>query len=87
MKAKFTAHRINSATVEYDDAISGKRITLTIGAGMGGGYVRDNDGQQVCKGLGNRGDTLLWNGTTPMIDVLRREYRARAGVVRHYLGA
>jgi hypothetical protein len=47
-----------------------------------GGYVRDISrhpgtlGQQVGDGLAHSGNMLMWRGPRPLVDLIRREYRA-----------
>lgn len=41
-----------------------------------GGYVRFDDGSQVCEGLSRRGNTLEWDPRFgPFIELIRREHR------------
>jgi len=40
-----------------------------------GGYVRDENGSQVCNGLRYRGNTLICHDAEKLIDIIRKEYR------------
>jgi len=78
MRAKITtlSGYVTYVTVERDDPISGERTRRTYHVPNGGGYVRDDLGQQVCEGLHLRGDTLR-SSEEALPAVIRREYRRR----------
>ena len=75
-RTKFTSRKINICTIEYLD-IFGDLINKTFHAPVDGGYVRDSDDRQVCDKLYSGGSTLIWSGTHPLIDLIRREYKRR----------
>ena len=74
MKTKFSQDGQNRVTLEYDDFLSGERVTREFFCNPNGGYVRENSGQ-VCAGLASRGVTLTAPDRANLIDVIRREYR------------
>lgn len=79
------------ARTRIEDSTAANRCTLTSPDGevtyywapMDGGYVRDVTrqpgtlGPQVCDRLAYTGNTLHWNGKGRLIDIIRREHRAR----------
>lgn len=80
MRAKFTAIDDRHVVAEYDCPMTGERQSRTFWCGSSrGAYVFESaeGGQtrQVCDGLGRRGSTLMM-GSRPLIEVIRREYRA-----------
>ena len=77
MKTKITQIGFNRCTVEMDNAIFGEREVTEFYAPHAGGYVRRNNNQQsqVCDGLASTGETLVWNAKTPLIELIRREYK------------
>ena len=54
-------------------------VELEIWAPSTGGYVRyetPRGDKQLCARLAPGGETLFWDGTYPLIDLVRREYKA-----------
>lgn len=54
-----------------------RRVEREFHAPFGGGYVSEgwNNPRQVCDGLGRFGNTLLWSGTYPLVELIRVERR------------
>lgn len=73
-------------TISYTDVLSDEQITLDIWApepaASGRSYVRYNGDKQLCRGLSSRGDTLTYYAGTPLVDLVRREYRAMRAAER-----
>lgn len=70
----------NYVTVQRNDPFfDGEILETEYFAPAYGGYVKINDGKnfpQICDGLARLGNTLIWSGKSPFIDLIRREYRA-----------
>lgn len=75
MKTSIKANSNNCVTLKYSDSFTGEIVTAEITAPAQGGYVRVN-GRQMCKKLRVMGSTLTWSGDTPLINLVRSEYRA-----------
>lgn len=83
MRAKFTVD-CGCVIVERDDPIEGGRTRRTYHVPNGGGYVRDDRGEQVCEGLHSRGATLR-SSEKGLSSLIRREYRRRIASDRKHL--
>lgn len=73
MKTTITARSNNRVSIR------GPHAALEIWAPATGGYVRyetHHGDKQLCDRLSRLGSTLFWDGTYPLIDLVRREYRA-----------
>lgn len=74
----------NSVTINYDDALSGERITRKFFSG--GMYVKESDSAkrypQVCERLSSTGSTLMATSET-LAAVIRREYNAMRRAEKH----
>lgn len=87
-KTRFIADG-NEVTIEYDDAMTGERVTRTFFApyNVNGHpmYVRVRDTAQrfpqVCAGLSSTGSTLMATPET-LLAVIKREYRAMRAAER-----
>jgi hypothetical protein len=78
MRAEIKEIAFNRVKLTFDDVDSGERRTYKLFAPLGGGYVRhEDDNRQVCNELDDLGNTLYWYGRAPLIDLIRREYKAR----------
>ena len=55
--------------------IFGEIVEMNISAPAVGGYVRRGN-KQLCAALRTTGSTLQWDGAAPLVDLVRREYRA-----------
>ena len=75
MKATITADAQGYVTLRFDHPLTDERVTETFACPLGGGYVRDSKGRQVCDALATTGSTLLCSGRDNLINVIRREYR------------
>jgi hypothetical protein len=66
-------HRVTiTFTRPYDD----RPITYNLFAPIDGGYVRyEGTNSQICERLARTGDTLYWHGATPLVDLIRYEYK------------
>jgi len=72
MKTRIESYCDNRVTITWRDGTH-----TTYRAPLDGGYVTDDgSGKQVCKRLGRFGDTLYWGGHVPLVELIRREYRA-----------
>lgn len=83
MKTKIKSTEDNRCTIEYDCAHTGERIVQEFWTPTGGGCVYEIDdrhpgtlGTQVCDRLSTRGNTLHRSANRPLVDIIRREYRA-----------
>jgi hypothetical protein len=85
MRAYFKHLEHNRALVRYPHRLDGTPIEFEVFAPRSGGYVRFDDGAQVCERLECRGPTLIWGGSAPLIDLIRREYRAMRRAEKKYL--
>ena len=65
----------NTVTASWDCPFSGERVTHDYWIPRSGGYVRDERGQQVCDGLGGRGNTLTAETPDGLLKLIRAEYR------------
>lgn len=74
-KTSITTDWTGRVTISYDDRYSGERVTREFSCPVDGGYVRDQDGKQVCERLCSLGSTL-WASRAELAAVIRREYRA-----------
>lgn len=73
----------NRVTLRYEDE-GGELVTRDVFAPYGGGYVREDwsNPRQVCERLERFGSTLIWSGSTPLVDLIRWEYRRRRAAQR-----
>jgi hypothetical protein len=81
MRTKITADGDNYCTIEFENPY-GETTRIVARAPNAGGYVRDQNDHQLCARLAYRGDTLTWNGQRPLVDLIRREYRAMRAAER-----
>lgn len=72
----------NRVLMRYEDDM-GEIVTREFWSYGAGSCVREvtDDrpgtlGHQVCGKLSHGGNTLIWSGTAPLVDLIRREYRA-----------
>lgn len=65
-----------SVILQYDDHMTGDRITRTFYAPACGGYVRDGHHQQTCIGLAMRGPTLYIKNGADLLPTIRRHWKA-----------
>ena len=79
MKTRITADDFGRVTVEYDDAIDGKRRSRFFSCPLAGGYVYEifdnGTNSQVCERLSHSGSTLICHSRDELVDLIRREYR------------
>jgi hypothetical protein len=76
MKTIITEVAINHVSLKYTD-VDGNGHEYDIRAPLGGGYVRHGDkGDQLFERFAGSGVTMLWDGRAPLVDLIRREYRA-----------
>ncbi len=80
-RARFEEVDHNVCALTWTDYLD-ERVTTTYWAPQHGGYVRvitpnrpGTLGQQVCDALAYSGPTLYWDGRTPLVDAIRREWR------------
>lgn len=64
----------NTVRISYETPLFGDLVTREFRVAFPHGYVRDEDGRQVCAGLDRLGDTLEAYPET-LIEVVRAEYR------------
>jgi hypothetical protein len=76
MKTKIQAISESQVLIEFDDLLTGERYHYEIWAPAAGGYVRYNGEKQLCERLSCSGPTLHWSAKAPLVDMIRREYRA-----------
>jgi len=76
MKTKIRAINESQVLIEFDDLITGERYHYEIWVPAAGGYVRFNGDKQLCERLSCSGSTLYWRAKAPLVDMIRREYRA-----------
>lgn len=81
MKTKIEALAYDHVRITYED--DWYNIIEREFRAMPGGYVLDQDGKQPCDRLARTGNTLSWNRTEPLVDLIRREYRAMRGAGRY----
>lgn len=88
MRTTITIQGEDRCTITYQDAITGRAVTMELFAPRRGGYVRiEAPGYpQVCERLASTGEALTWrpeNG--PLSDLVRRHYRAMRRAERRAL--
>ena len=84
MRTKITVVQ-GSVVVERDHPIWGDRRRTVYSVPIGGGYVRDDSGRQVCDRLDCRGETLR-SSESGLSALIRRELkRQRISEARHGL--
>lgn len=76
MKTIIKAIDDNHVWLKFYDPLTDTIYEYDIYAPASGGYVRFNGGKQLCHRLGCMGITLYWGAATPLVDLIRREYRA-----------
>lgn len=85
MKTTIKAVSDQQVQIAFTDQLTGQDVSLDLSAYGGGGYVRDAKGQQICRSLAYSGSTLSWDGKQPLVDLIRREYRAMRRQERKFL--
>lgn len=88
MKTTISAIDTNEVRIEYDHAWSDERVSRHFWVPRAGGYVLElsaGNSRQVCERLNRLGSTLMCGPNTPLIDVIRREYRAMRAAERREL--
>lgn len=86
MKTIIQATAENRVYLKYECGITGDIHEMNIYASVNGGYVKyGDDGKQLCDKLASTGNTLMWSGKKPLIDLIRREYYAMRRVERREL--
>lgn len=85
MKTTITAKSESRVVISYDDEdysseTGTKRVTREFSRPNRGGYVIEWIGNgettQVCDNLCHRGSTLHCNENTPLVNIIRREYKS-----------
>lgn len=74
MKTIITAVSAHEVNIAFENTF-GEIVEMNIYAPAEGGYVRSGN-KQLCGALNTTGSTLIWGGKAPLIDLVRREYRA-----------
>jgi hypothetical protein len=86
MKMKKTVIKaLDDSRVEmsYTDSFTGERREYYFYAPASGGYVRYGpNNKQICEKLSFAGPTLQWSGKSPLVNLIRREYRAMRAAER-----
>lgn len=85
MRAYFKQLSYNRVAVRYPHHRDDTMVEFEVYAPMSGGYVRFDDGAQVCDRLECRGPTLIWGGASPLINLIRRQYRSMRRAEKKYL--
>lgn len=63
--------------IRFADSFTGELREYRLHARPEGGYVRyGSEGKHICERLSRSGPTLTWSGEKPLVDLIRREYRA-----------
>lgn len=78
----------NRCTITYQDALTGRTVTLELFAPRKGGFVRlEAPGHpQVCQRLASTGEALTWRPADgPLCDLVRKHYRAMRRAERRAL--
>lgn len=76
MKTAIKSISNSRVEIKFEDLITGDIYEYDIWAPADGGYVRYNGDKQLCERLSCRGNTLYWSGKAPLVDLIRREYKA-----------
>ena len=74
MRTKFIQYKPHQCGLEFVN-FAGVYTIVEYYAAADGGYVTDQDGNQVCNALCGRGPALWWSNSAPLIDLIRKEYR------------
>ena len=85
-KTTITANSNLSVTLKFIESGSDHLVTMEIWAPAPGAngmsYVRYNGDKQLCNGLSGRGETLTYRAGTPLIALVRSQYRAMRAAER-----
>ena len=65
-----------SVILQYNDQMTGDRITRTFYAPACGGYVRDDHHRQTCIGLAMSGPTLYIKNAADLLPTIRKHWKA-----------
>lgn len=77
MKTRIKAVTDSIVEIRFVDGFTDELREYRFYANADGGYVRFGpDGKQICERLGITGPTLMWPGKEPLINLIRKEYRA-----------
>ena len=66
----------NTVALVAIDPVTEERIERIFTVPTNGGYVRDEQGRQVCKRLASRGDTLTATDADDLLRTVRSEWAA-----------
>lgn len=75
MKTQIKKITDSRVSVKYQDLITDDIREFELYAPANGGYVRFDNGNQVCEKLSTRGNTLTWSGSKPLVNLIRAEYK------------
>ena len=76
----------NRVFLRFDCLLSGNTREVTIEAPVHGGYVYFDNGGQVCEYLHNKGVTLRWPCSEPLVHMIRKEFRKMRNLQKRAIG-